>query len=220
MGNIGSGTGSGYPSSLDYQSTPEINRPSAGMTKSRAQVPNDLAAAVIAVETELGTDPAGSTADVKTFLQVEHELDGTHKDNLINALTSTTATTSTNLSMNGEANSTTTLDVGNVTSGDRILVTCCCNLVQSSGASETDLYIKKSVGSTATIVFQNNLVELGQSVKIDNSVRGASKAYLSVTGVIQVTGNGSLVISHTISSTGTAPTVSNDQTYAFFLKKA
>jgi len=73
MANIGSGGGTGYPSAIDTQSPPE-----SGATLARSDVPNDLAAAVIAIETELGTNPSGSEADVKTFLQTEHDVDGSH----------------------------------------------------------------------------------------------------------------------------------------------
>jgi len=78
MVEIGSGSGSSYPGSLDTHSVPEVNSPNAAKTKVRAEVPNDLGSAIVAVQTELGTDPAGTTTDVKTFLQVEHNADGTH----------------------------------------------------------------------------------------------------------------------------------------------
>lgn len=79
MAEIGAGTGSSYPGALDANSTLEVNSPNAGKTKARAEVPNDLAAAIIAVQTELGTDPAGTLTDVKTFLQTQHNTNGTHK---------------------------------------------------------------------------------------------------------------------------------------------
>ena len=74
MAEIGAGSGSGYPGALDTNSTLEVD----GSTLARADVPNDLAASVIAIETELGTDPAGTKTDIKTFLQVSHQTDGTH----------------------------------------------------------------------------------------------------------------------------------------------
>jgi hypothetical protein len=80
MGEIGSGGGSSYPTALDTNNTPEVNSPNAAKTKARAEVPNDLAGAVVAIETELGTDPAGTLTDVKTYLQTEHSTDGTHGD--------------------------------------------------------------------------------------------------------------------------------------------
>src|SRR3990172_346277 len=78
MGELGSGTGSSYPSALDTDTTSEVNSPNAGRTKARAEVANDLNAAVVAIENELGTDPAGSLTNVKTFLQTEHGVNGTH----------------------------------------------------------------------------------------------------------------------------------------------
>ncbi len=73
MANLGSGNGSGYPSTLDTQSPPE-----SGATLARADVPNDFASAIIAVQTELGTDPAGTETNVKAYLEKEHMVDGTH----------------------------------------------------------------------------------------------------------------------------------------------
>ena len=78
MAELGAGTGSGYPGAIDTDTTQEVNSPNAGKTKARAEVVNDLNSAVVAIETELGTDPAGSLTDVKTFLQTEHGTDGTH----------------------------------------------------------------------------------------------------------------------------------------------
>ena len=78
MAELGAGNGSSYPTSLDTNSTLEVDSPATGKTKVRAAVPNDLAAAVIAVQTELGIDPAGTKTDVKTFLQIDHQTDGRH----------------------------------------------------------------------------------------------------------------------------------------------
>lgn len=78
MAELGAGSGSGYPAVLDTDNTLEVNSPNAGKTKARAEVPNDLAAAIVAIETELGINPAGSLTDVKTFLQTDHDADGTH----------------------------------------------------------------------------------------------------------------------------------------------
>ena len=75
MSELGSGNGTSYPSALDVDNTVEVD----SSTTARADVPNDLAAAVIAVQTELGTDPAGSMTDMKTYLQTEHNTNGTHK---------------------------------------------------------------------------------------------------------------------------------------------
>ena len=51
-----------------------------GKTKARKEPIEDLTDAMIKVETELGTDPAGSLTNVKTFLQTQHQTDGTHKN--------------------------------------------------------------------------------------------------------------------------------------------
>ena len=45
--------------------------------------PNGLGAAVIALETELGADPAGSTTNVVTRLNVTQAADGTPNDQVI-----------------------------------------------------------------------------------------------------------------------------------------
>jgi hypothetical protein len=78
MGELGSGGGTSYPGTLDTDNTLEVNSPNAGKTKARAECINDANAAIVALETELGTDPAGTLTDVKTFLQTEHNTDGTH----------------------------------------------------------------------------------------------------------------------------------------------
>ena len=59
MAELGAGSGSGYPAALDTDATLETNSDYA-----RIAVPNDLAAAVIAIETELGTAPSGGYATV------------------------------------------------------------------------------------------------------------------------------------------------------------
>jgi hypothetical protein len=78
MAELGAGSGSSYPTSLDTNSVVEVDSPATGKTKVRANVPNDLAAAIIAIQTELGTDPAGTKTDVKTFSQVDHQTSGKH----------------------------------------------------------------------------------------------------------------------------------------------
>lgn len=78
MSELGSGSGSSFPSALDTDTTQEVNSPNASKTKARAEVVNDHGAAIVAIQTELGTDPAGTKTDVKTYLQTEHNTDGTH----------------------------------------------------------------------------------------------------------------------------------------------
>ena len=82
MSELGSGSGSSYPSALDTNTTLEVNSPSGSKTKARAEVPNDSMAAIVAMQTELGTDPAGTKTDVKTYLQTEHNADGSHSTDI------------------------------------------------------------------------------------------------------------------------------------------
>ena len=80
MNEIGTGSGSGYPSSLDTNNVLEYDKESAEKTLVRADVVNDIADALVNIQTELGTDPAGSLTDVKTFLQAEHSTAGEHTE--------------------------------------------------------------------------------------------------------------------------------------------
>ena len=89
MGEIGSGSGSSYPGALDTDATPEVNSPGAGKTKVRAEVDNDQSADIVAIETALGINPQGTIADVKTYLQTEHNTDATHKAALVAMLAGT-----------------------------------------------------------------------------------------------------------------------------------
>jgi len=79
MAQLGAGSGTGYPTALDTAST-EVDSPAAGKTRVRAAVANDLYAAVIAVQTELGVDVAGSAADLVTRLALSLEDTGYLKD--------------------------------------------------------------------------------------------------------------------------------------------
>ena len=97
MAELGSGNGSDYPGTLDTDNILEVNTSVTGKTKARAEVPNDLAAAVVAIETELGTNPAGDLTDVKTFLQTEHNTDGVHQYNTVSKSANYTATATDNV---------------------------------------------------------------------------------------------------------------------------
>lgn len=79
MSEIGSGGGTSYPTAIDTDTNLEVDSPNAGKTLIRAATPNDLAAGMVSVQTTLGTNPQGSKSDVKTFLQVDHNTDGTEK---------------------------------------------------------------------------------------------------------------------------------------------
>lgn len=59
MAELGAGSGTGYPSAIDSNVTVETTNDYA-----RIQVANDLAAAIVAIETELGISPKGSYATV------------------------------------------------------------------------------------------------------------------------------------------------------------
>lgn len=83
MSEIGSGSGSSYPGTIDVNATVEVDAPNPGKTKAKAAIVNDLAAAILAIETELGVDPAGSKATVVARLDQEHNADGVHKDTVV-----------------------------------------------------------------------------------------------------------------------------------------
>lgn len=71
--SIGS-TSKNYPASLDTFATWQDD-----IDNILAVIVNDVQEQIIAIETELGTDPAGSLTDVKTRLAVSIENDGTLK---------------------------------------------------------------------------------------------------------------------------------------------
>ena len=81
------------------------------------------------------------------------------------------------------------------------------------------MYIGKS-GGTATIIFQNSQTTIGQSVKLDYTTRSSNAAYITISGIIQVTVSGTLTIGSAITTSGTSPTITGKEGYAFFLKKA
>src|SRR3990167_3520379 len=68
MSEIGSGSGSSYPTALDTDASQEVNTTSPLRTMARAEVVNDLASALLSIETELGLSPSGSYTDVSSFL--------------------------------------------------------------------------------------------------------------------------------------------------------
>ena len=83
MSEIGSGSGSSYPGTLDANVTIEVDAPNAGKTKAKAAIVNDLAADIIAIETTLGVNPQGSKTTVVARIDQEHNADGSHKDSLV-----------------------------------------------------------------------------------------------------------------------------------------
>lgn len=77
MAQLGDGVGSGFPGVIDT-STTEVDDP-GGTVISAAKI-NDATAAIIAIQTELGVDVAGSIVNLVTRLAVEHKAAGTHSD--------------------------------------------------------------------------------------------------------------------------------------------
>src|SRR5574341_571525 len=65
MADLGKGQGSDYPAGID---TAEQQIDGASGTVVDANLTNDFGSAIIAIETELGVDPAGSLGDVATRL--------------------------------------------------------------------------------------------------------------------------------------------------------
>src|SRR3990172_4637335 len=80
MGEVGSGNGTVWPTALDVNAQPEVNSPAAGKTKARKEVVEDLTAICLKLEEIFGISPQGSLTDVKTYLQTQHQTDGTHKN--------------------------------------------------------------------------------------------------------------------------------------------
>ena len=82
MANLTTTGNTGYPGALDSVTT--LVDGAAG-DQILARHPNGLGAAVVALETELGTDPAGTMTDVKTRLAVALNDDGTVKSTVVTA---------------------------------------------------------------------------------------------------------------------------------------
>lgn len=82
MANITTTGTTSYPSSIDTRTA--LTDGAAG-DQIVANHPNGLGAAVLAIETELGTDPAGSVADVSTRLGVALNNDGTVRSSVVTA---------------------------------------------------------------------------------------------------------------------------------------
>lgn len=80
MAELGDGSGTGYPTALDTDSTLES---AAKVTNYKTA--NDCAAAIIAIETELGTNPSLNKSTVKAYLQAEHSDDGKHTQKIAHA---------------------------------------------------------------------------------------------------------------------------------------
>ena len=72
---IGAGAGTSYPSAIDTDNKLEYDKESSEKTLARADVINDTAAAVVAIETVLGANPNGNAtyiADLLKFFQASY----------------------------------------------------------------------------------------------------------------------------------------------------
>jgi hypothetical protein len=245
MSNLGSGSGSSYPGTLDTQSAVEVDSPNANKTKARAAVPNDLAAAIIAVETALGTTPQGTKSDVKTFLQTQHNADGTHGAITVTSINTfpVSATPAANtvpvrnaaspyavpgaeLAMTGEisatsASSPVTLDLGTVTSGDRIFIMGVMDWNTMPSMGIKNIKVSKSSG-TATFTFAGDLTAIEAYITADGTTSfsgvGAGTGF-PVSGILQVTGTGTLIMKASNDRGSGVWTYNAFKIYAFFLKK-
>lgn len=148
-----------------------------------------------------------------------------HLDFIPDTLTGKTVATATSLAMTGESSaagspsawSTATIDLGTVTAGDRIFVTA--SLDGSIGASNAQWYaitVSKSSG-TATVVFNHNTDHLFNII-VGNTNAGVD-ANVCVSGIVQVSGSGTLVLQAVPSQSGGGSGISNTNIYTVFLKK-
>jgi hypothetical protein len=179
MSELGSGSGTSYPGALDTDNVLEVNSPNAGKTKARAETINDANAAIVAIQTELGTDPAGTLATVKAFLQTQHAADGTH--NTLNQNTTgnaTTATTATQVTDGTNSIKIKVIDIGDWNMDSASDKTVAHGI--ASGASKiksVSVLIRPDIGSAFD----------GQLVTLENSlVTGGGAAivnYGAITGI-------------------------------------
>lgn len=188
MAELGSGSGSSYPGALDTDATLEVNSPSAGKTKARADVPNDLAAAIIALQTELGTDPAGTLTNVKTYLQTEHETTGAHKSNFV-------VTVSGAQTITGSKR----IDAG---LGINMAAPATGNLAVSGSMTAGTVPLARIDGFTGSVVHDFGSIGAGTSVTKTLTVLGAVFGDLVLLGMSTDTNNG-LVYRAVVSTTDT-----------------
>lgn len=144
MSEIGSGSGTSYPSAIDTDANVEINAPASGKTLARAEPINDLAASVIAVQATLGTDPQGSVATVKDFLLAEHALNGDHGD-----LTATSLIMSGSLALKQGAD---------IVSAAALAVDISGNLFDVTGTLTITSMESKGIGSVIYLQFDDVLI--------------------------------------------------------------
>lgn len=68
MSELGSGSGSTFPNTLDTNSILEYDASSSNKTRARADVVNDLADAIVNIETNIGTGAKGTYSDIAARL--------------------------------------------------------------------------------------------------------------------------------------------------------
>lgn len=135
MAELGSGNGTSYPAAIDVDNSVEAD----GTTTARADVVNDLASAIIGVQGELGTNPAGSLTDVKTFLQTQHAADGAHS-----AVTATTLVLSSSFTQKVGAD---------VASAAALNVQIAGNIFDVTGTTGITSILTKGVGTVIVLQF-------------------------------------------------------------------
>lgn len=120
MAELGSGNGTEYPGELDTYNTTVAD----SVDDIKAQHMNDVNQAVVAIQNELGKDPAGSAATVVARIDAEHNANGTHAAVTATSVTSNLTDTD-NIRIDGNTISSTDT-AGNInltpdTTGDLVL---------------------------------------------------------------------------------------------------
>lgn len=123
------------------------------------------------------------------------------------------------LNMTGETSATTdtvttTLSLGTVAAGDRIFVSARITIITAAAQYGAGLEVKKTTGSTATIIFDHDKTTLDDHCGSDEN----GYALLHVTGIAKVTSGGTLTLQS--SYTKGYSSLEDNQIYAAFLKKA
>jgi hypothetical protein len=176
---LGSGSGTSYPTALDTDNTVETADDYA-----REDVPNDSAAAIVAIQNELGTVPKGAYPDVKTRLNALVVSSGTA---ILSAITPYSSTTS----VNGSFNIRDTLYVSSiVNNGDALRLAGSTIFLQTSALPTVSggLYL---TGTTALWNGSNGTFSAVGNATFEST---ASNTLLNAFGNTTVQANGNIVI--------------------------
>ena len=173
----------------------------------------------------LATDLSGELARIRYVLaQITGETywyvdpDASIAGIMAGTATVTNATNATNLTMNGEASASSTtaavaLDVGTVTSGDRILITLYAQIAGTGTPSTLYGYLFQYSGNaTFTVEHDKSSVEYALAKTASTSYQGSTAV------VLKVTGSGTLVLKNQVYY-DISPTSYLMQVYAFFVKR-